>query len=70
VEDNPHIKIIDFGLSNYVEILAKNKEGNGSDYSLENICGTPNYVAPEALRRDTISYEVDNFAIGVIIFFM
>lgn len=32
--------------------------------------GTPNYVAPETLRREAVSEKVDNFAIGVIIFFM
>ena len=60
---HPNIKIIDFGLSNYVDILQKNDNE-------EKLVGTPNYIAPEIIRRETVSERADTFAIGVIIYFM
>jgi serine/threonine protein kinase len=36
----------------------------------ETISGTPNYIAPEVLREEKLNYTIDNFAIGVIIYFM
>jgi serine/threonine protein kinase len=45
-DSHPKIKIIDFGLSNYVDILQKTtKEGSRFYYS-ETLVGTPNYIAP------------------------
>jgi hypothetical protein len=43
--NHPKINIIDFGLSNYMDILQKStKEGNCLRYS-ETLVGTPNYIA-------------------------
>ncbi len=32
------------------------------------LCGTPNYIAPEMLRKSGHSYEVDIWAIGCVLF--
>lgn len=32
--------------------------------------GTPNYIAPEVLREEPFDFKIDNFAIGVILYFM
>lgn len=32
------------------------------------VCGTPNYIAPEVLKRTGYSYEADIWAIGCIMF--
>ena len=61
VEDN--LRIIDFGFSNY---LSRLKEMSPD----ERLAGTPGYIAPEILRKEDISYKVDNFSIGSIIYFM
>lgn len=39
-------------------------------YDLELLTGTPNYIAPEILKEEGISYKIDNFAIGSILYFM
>ena len=61
VEDN--LRIIDFGFSNYLSRLREMKPE-------ELLAGTPGYIAPEILRNEAISFKVDNFAIGSIIYFM
>lgn len=33
-------------------------------------CGTLNYVAPEVLEYKEITFKVDNFALGVILYYM
>jgi eukaryotic-like serine/threonine-protein kinase len=50
------VKLIDFGLTipNRAEFL---KPGNRT--------GTPNYLAPEVIRRTTTDHRVDLFALGV-----
>lgn len=32
--------------------------------------GTPNYIAPEILKDYPFDFKIDNFAIGVILFYM
>jgi calcium-dependent protein kinase len=57
--DNSDIKIIDFGLAAFVT----------EDQILNDVCGTPHYVAPEVL---TGSYrlECDCWSLGIILFMM
>lgn len=37
---------------------------------IETLAGTPNYIAPELLRGEKLGYEIDNFSIGAILYFM
>lgn len=54
------LKIGDFGLAARVEHDGERKR---------TICGTPNYIAPEVLdSREGHSYEVDIWALGVILY--
>ena len=54
------LKICDFGLAVKLEYDGEKRE---------TMCGTPNYIAPEVLDGlDGHSYEVDIWAIGVIIY--
>eukprot|EP01084_Bolivina_argentea_P214843 364695_1 len=54
--DSP-IKLIDFGLA-----------GSCLDGELKTPCGTPNYVAPEILRRSKYGTQSDMWSIGVILY--
>jgi len=51
------IKLIDFGLA-----------GSCKDGLLKTPCGTPNYVAPEILRRSSYGTQADMWSIGVILY--
>lgn len=51
-----HVKVIDFGLS--IPTLPE-------FYRPGNRTGTPNYLAPEVIRRTTTDHRVDLFALGV-----
>ncbi|CAD5111847.1 DgyrCDS1111 [Dimorphilus gyrociliatus] len=53
------LKIADFGLAAQLRY-----EGE----KLQTVCGTPNYIAPEVLKRTGYSYEADIWAIGCIMY--
>lgn len=62
INEDMMIKIGDFGLATKLEFEGQRKR---------TICGTPNYIAPEILDgKDGHSYEVDTWAIGVILYTM
>ncbi|CAN0846683.1 CDPK-related protein kinase [Linum grandiflorum] len=58
-EENSHLKVIDFGLSDYVR----------PDERLNDIVGSAYYVAPEVLHR-SYSTEADVWSIGVITYIL
>lgn len=57
VDDKGYLRITDFGIS---QPLEKHNENNTS--------GTPGYMAPEILFHDKHSFEVDYYALGVILY--
>lgn len=63
LDDGMNIKIGDFGLATIIEFSGQLR------YT---VCGTPNYIAPEILegKNSGHSYEVDIWAIGVILYTM
>ncbi|XP_074135037.1 serine/threonine-protein kinase H2 [Sminthopsis crassicaudata] len=56
------ILITDFGLA-----ASGNKNG---DWSMNTICGTPEYIAPEILSRKPYTNAVDMWALGVITYIL
>lgn len=67
-DDHYDVKIIDFGLSYWV---------NGQYPNAYAMCGTPQYVAPEILNPPSLSlknrgveFKVDMWSLGVILFIM
>lgn len=57
-------KIADFGLSKLVE----NDEIESSDFDLSDGRGTPLYKAPEQIEGERVSFNLDLWAFGVILF--
>ncbi|KAK7114645.1 serine/threonine-protein kinase H1 homolog [Littorina saxatilis] len=55
------IMITDFGLSHMM---------SGPDNFMRTTCGTPEYIAPEILARQTYNVQVDLWAIGVITYIL
>ncbi|XP_066599205.1 serine/threonine-protein kinase PLK1-like [Prorops nasuta] len=58
LSDRMIVKIGDFGLAT---------RPNGQRKRI-NICGTPNYIAPEVLYKQAYSYEADVWALGCILY--
>ncbi len=61
LDDNGHIRITDFGLS---------KENVSDDDKVKSICGTPEYLAPEILRKSPYTKAVDWWSLGTLIYEM
>ncbi|KAK6170474.1 hypothetical protein SNE40_018860 [Patella caerulea] len=62
-EDKLHIKVTDFGLSVV-------KDGVGHDNMMQDVCGTPIYMAPEIIDNKTYSQMCDVWAMGVIMYML
>ncbi|EZA50124.1 Putative serine/threonine-protein kinase F31E3.2 [Ooceraea biroi] len=60
LDENGHAVIIDFGLAKW---LPRNERTN-------TLCGTPQYMAPEILRREHYGHEVDWWSLGVLTCFL
>jgi len=58
--DDTHVMISDFGLSRIL----------GEDSLMSTACGTPYYVAPEILKANPYTKDVDMWSIGVITYFL
>lgn len=53
--------IIDFGFA---------RELRNEEYIIDEYCGTIEYAAPELITRDQYSYEIEYWALGVILFIL
>lgn len=62
---NTNIKISDFGAS--TTFVKKGKDG--TDHMLDDVFGSPYYVAPEVLNSE-YDNKVDIWSIGVILFML
>ena len=59
--DKMQLKIGDFGLATKLDYEGEKKK---------TVCGTPNYIAPEVINGISHSYEVDVWAVGIIIYIL
>jgi len=57
---NATIKISDFGLARYIS----------TDRLATTTCGTPGYVAPEILKKQSYDHRCDYWSMGVVMFIM
>lgn len=59
-----HIRLTDFGLCK-VMLSTEGREGRTATF-----CGTPEYLAPEVLRREAYTKAVDWWCLGSVIYEM
>jgi serine/threonine protein kinase len=62
IDSNGYPVIIDLGLAKRLE--------QQNDYQTRTLCGTPRYVAPEQIQGLMYSFEVDYWALGVLVYEM
>ena len=60
LDNNLRIKLCDYGWATHL----KNNE------QINTYCGTPDYVAPEILKKEFYDYKIDIWSIGVLLFEM
>jgi serine/threonine protein kinase len=53
-----HLKLTDFGLAKRID----------AEEATATFCGTPEYVAPEMIRREHYAYPIDWWALGILAF--
>jgi serine/threonine protein kinase len=53
-----HLKLTDFGLAKRID----------AEEATTTFCGTPEYVAPEMIRRERYTYPIDWWALGILAF--
>jgi serine/threonine protein kinase len=58
INSDGHLKLTDFGLAKRLD----------ADDMTSTFCGTPEYVAPEMIRREHYSYAIDWWALGILSF--
>lgn len=71
INNRLHVKLIDFGLSDFIHIRSVDNTDNKQIKLFENSCGTVEYAAPELLLE--ICYNgisADVYALGVILYAM
>ena len=59
-DSDTHIKLIDFGFAKHVVDLKGDRT----------LCGTPDYIAPEILKREPYGAVVDVWSCGVIVYIL
>jgi serine/threonine protein kinase len=76
ISNDGHFKLTDFGVSEVGLFKHKNdckdieRKFSAEEYTIDRnkILGTENYLAPEVIKEDPISKEVDYWALGVLMY--
>lgn len=66
LDEDGDIKIIDFGLSNFMPGFGENPEVDSDKTGLTTQCGSPAYAAPELLAKRVYGNKVDVWSCGVV----
>lgn len=66
IDTNGNLRLIDFGLSRRIQTDVT----QDGDTGMRTLCGSPAYVAPEIIKRESYSPLVDVWSCGVILYSM
>ncbi|TNF35297.1 MAG: serine/threonine protein kinase [Deltaproteobacteria bacterium] len=75
-DDPLHIKILDYGIAKYIEEdpTEPSPEQQGDDFDLvteqRQVCGTPQYMAPEQVVGGRVDARTDVYSLGVVMYRM
>lgn len=64
IDEEGHLKLTDFGLSDFRSKIGSEKQGEGY------IKGSANYIAPEVIRGEEVGFEVDWWSLGVMAYLL
>jgi eukaryotic-like serine/threonine-protein kinase len=69
-DDADFVKVLDYGIARYLDDV-EDPTGQGAEITMERqICGTPQYMAPEQVTYGVVDARVDLYALGVVMYRM
>ena len=63
IDNEGHIRLVDFGLSKQVET-------NSVNFRAKSFCGSPAYISPEMLQKKGVGKESDYYCLGAVLYEM
>ena len=66
--EDEYLKLLDFDITNVTDAACPKLMARLPVPSVRQICGTPQYMAPESLRGEVVDTRADLYAVGVVMY--